>query len=324
MTSHDSNVFLSKATKKYREGKLDEAFLFIISIIGLLFTIVQVYLNQLNGIIQLIPLLILGVAFPFYIGFIRGAIQDSIVERLRGWIYLIVGVSAYCALIMFELNNVYSWLFFVFAFVAIASIHQIEKWFKDIFSFEETSQNMFAYSGAVASSLLFACAFCFFILYLKNPLPIFIITLIIPYGFFTAGIVSEKLSIEVQNSKNPRISNALKEIQKELEEGQAQIYPQRIKFLLLIASLELKLLGYGFEEVLKSGSKKIFGHDFKAKYFILLSIGTFLSGSFLVSSQHLQEAVPIIIPDILIIFGLIFSFVSIVILLQMDKFSFEP
>jgi hypothetical protein len=44
------------------------------------------------------PLLIVGLFFPFYIGYLRGAIVvDSILERIRGWIYFTTGTSIYAA-----------------------------------------------------------------------------------------------------------------------------------------------------------------------------------------------------------------------------------
>lgn len=78
--------------------RLDDAFLFTISLVGVLFTVVQVATEGITGLIEILPLLILGIAIPFYVGYIRGAIEcKSVIERARGWVYLAVVVIAYFA-----------------------------------------------------------------------------------------------------------------------------------------------------------------------------------------------------------------------------------
>lgn len=74
--------------------RLDTAFLFIISLVGLLFTIIQFAAEGIAGLLEILPLLVLGVVIPFYVGYVRGAIEDnSLIEKARGWVFLTVGVS---------------------------------------------------------------------------------------------------------------------------------------------------------------------------------------------------------------------------------------
>jgi len=82
--------------------RLDDAFLFLLGFVGLVITIVQVYLfgSSIIGLLETLPLIFLGIVMPFYVGYIRGTISigllnRSFVERMRGWVYLIIGVSAY-------------------------------------------------------------------------------------------------------------------------------------------------------------------------------------------------------------------------------------
>jgi hypothetical protein len=49
---------------------------------------------DLLSLIAGIPFLILGVVVPFYVGYIRGVIEiDTVEERIRGWIYSIIGTN---------------------------------------------------------------------------------------------------------------------------------------------------------------------------------------------------------------------------------------
>jgi len=53
-----------------------------------------------------LPLLIIGLVIPIYIGYVRGAILlDTLEERVRGWIYFLIGVFYYSALIIFFVVN---------------------------------------------------------------------------------------------------------------------------------------------------------------------------------------------------------------------------
>lgn len=79
-----------------RIEELDYLLLFLSSFLALFFTVFQAFLEISITIIYFIPLLILGAVLPIYIGYIRGAlIYESVPERVRGWMYLILGVPFY-------------------------------------------------------------------------------------------------------------------------------------------------------------------------------------------------------------------------------------
>ena len=79
--------------------RLDNAFLFVLSSVGLLISFIQIRQKSLSGLIEAIPFLLLGIILPFYVGYLRGAIEkDSLGERIRGWICLIIGTTSYFAL----------------------------------------------------------------------------------------------------------------------------------------------------------------------------------------------------------------------------------
>lgn len=78
---------------KRRLDKLDSLLLFVSSSLGLFFTIISGF-GEITSF--LIPILIMGWAVPIYVGYWRGALTiDLPEERIRGWIYLIVGLLAY-------------------------------------------------------------------------------------------------------------------------------------------------------------------------------------------------------------------------------------
>lgn len=129
--------------------KLDNAFLFVISLVGLFFTIIQVYMEGIMGLVEISPLLFLGVVLPFYIGYVRGAIGvDSVVERIRGWVYLVVGISTYLAIFLALINPNLYWLFIVLAFFLIYSL---ERWSNSIFGIEDNISNLYAFYGTAIS-----------------------------------------------------------------------------------------------------------------------------------------------------------------------------
>jgi len=73
-------------------------FLYLTSVLGFFFSLVYILFERIETVIGFIPILIVGMVIPIYIGYIRGAILvDSIEERIRGWIYFIYGLIVYIA-----------------------------------------------------------------------------------------------------------------------------------------------------------------------------------------------------------------------------------
>jgi len=142
--------------RKEKLDKLDNAFLFIISVLGLLVTIIQTFLSGIQGLIEAFPLLVLGIPIPFYIGYIRGTISISqiekqIVERIRGWAYLLVGIGGYFSLI-WE-NPLF---YFAVLLIALFSIHYILKWFVNVFEVGDNLSYRYSVYGSGISAFLLA------------------------------------------------------------------------------------------------------------------------------------------------------------------------
>ena len=92
----DNEEVLRRIERKLKVGKLDSLLLFLSSSLAIVFGIVQATIGGYNSIIFFIPLLFTGWLMPVYVGYLRGAILlDSVVERIRGWVYLTSGIGAY-------------------------------------------------------------------------------------------------------------------------------------------------------------------------------------------------------------------------------------
>ena len=85
---------------KLRLGKADALLLYVASLQTVILTLSQILLGSWTLIYY--PAILLFVAvMPIYIGYVRGAItRNSLVERTRGWLYLIFGTALYLAVVL--------------------------------------------------------------------------------------------------------------------------------------------------------------------------------------------------------------------------------
>ena len=84
-----------------RKGKIDSLLLFAASLISLIFSITQWLMEGFEALLYILPLMLIMLVMPLYVGYIRGAItKDNVVERARGWTYLVVGVITYLVWIL--------------------------------------------------------------------------------------------------------------------------------------------------------------------------------------------------------------------------------
>jgi hypothetical protein len=81
--------------KKMRIGKMDSFLLYLTSLFGFLYSLTQFFFSSIEDILYFIPLLIPGLILPVYFGYYRGALRDSAEDRIRGWVYLMVGTPFY-------------------------------------------------------------------------------------------------------------------------------------------------------------------------------------------------------------------------------------
>lgn len=188
--------------------KLDNAFLFIVGFVGLLFTIIQFYIEGINGLIEISPLLVLGIGLPFYVGYIRGSIEygSSLTERVRGWAYLIVGVSIYVGVLLLPYGIAYYWVSLIFA---VGFVYLTEKWFNRVFGMKNNINNLYAFSGTAVGGFLLAFLLgyivrVYFVLSVLVQFSTALISIIfLGTFFFLTFLILEKLSRELMNANLP-------------------------------------------------------------------------------------------------------------------------
>lgn len=87
---------------KDKLNRLDNFLLFLVSSIGIFYTVITAFVGEIVKIVYILPPLFLGWFMPLYIGYWRGALRfDSLAERFRGWIYFLIGLGWY-TIILFE------------------------------------------------------------------------------------------------------------------------------------------------------------------------------------------------------------------------------
>ena len=146
--------------------RLDDAFLFALAIPSLLISFIQTYIGGIQGFIETSPILIIGVACPFYVGYVKGAIENNIIERVRGWVYLIVGILFYLSLFLptftlsFALSNyIFFGTYFLLIILTLFIIERFYKWLDKIFNiFISNIQNDFVYYWSAFSAISLAFA----------------------------------------------------------------------------------------------------------------------------------------------------------------------
>jgi len=76
---------------------IDAGFFFVLTCELAAFGFLNAMVGGHNAVLAFIPLLIYGIAYPFYVGFIRATtvFRGVLLERARGWVSLMTGISFY-------------------------------------------------------------------------------------------------------------------------------------------------------------------------------------------------------------------------------------
>src|SRR3989442_10439338 len=96
---HPRRQSMFQMDEERRRDKLDDALLFIMGSVGILFGLFQAFLRPTTLPQFIIPVGLLAWVLPFYYGYVRGAVRDSVADRYRGWIFLVLGSSLYAIII---------------------------------------------------------------------------------------------------------------------------------------------------------------------------------------------------------------------------------
>ena len=149
-------------------ASLDRAFLYITGLVNVLLGLTFALLTDYFLKISMIPLLILGIIMPFYIGYLRGAISfNCIYERMRGWIYLLAGLITYAAflvpLLSYKFNIDVSPLYLILMLTLPMPISYIVNWFVKVYKLKIEPYVIFSFGGTMAASIFLAISMIMFI-----------------------------------------------------------------------------------------------------------------------------------------------------------------
>lgn len=247
-----------KPVSSQRIDRLDNAFLFILSFVGLLASFLQV--NPVNSLARyrLIPFLFLGILWPFYIGYLNGAIKkDNIAERIRGWIYFFVSTGTYFAFYLSNLNIVnfsYEVLLLSIPFWMLA--YFFIKWLRVIFPDVKNINYKYAYSGTFICSIWLSFIFTMsisiyldmavnFPIVLLNNFKEFLFFLIIDLASFILFVFYEKASNQITQPNVIIQADLKKEIKTKLKKFNI------LRHLFLASYYGTSLLYYTIEYDLK-------------------------------------------------------------------------
>jgi hypothetical protein len=152
-----TNAILFRDNKMENQRKaesLDNGLLFALGLVTFVITLLQINMDDPTQVIEAIPFIVLGIVLPFVVGYLRGAIEfDSVEERLRGWIYFLIGTFSYFAFFAtFRIRNYgYAVTESVFIFILICgtvTTYLLLKWAKRIFNIQNLSVQ-YAYSATI-------------------------------------------------------------------------------------------------------------------------------------------------------------------------------
>ena len=142
-------------------GKYDDAFLLSLGLVGLIISFIEIGKNSITETASAIPFLLLGILLPFTVGYLRGAIQqNSIEERMRGWIYFLIGTTSYFAFfVIIRMSSYNYWVregVFIFIIViGVITAYEFINWSRrlfnvhnplDSYAFSATALGVFGFS----------------------------------------------------------------------------------------------------------------------------------------------------------------------------------
>ena len=236
--------------------RLDNAFLFVLGSAGLVISFIQITMKSLTELIEAIPFLLFGIVLPFYVGYMRGAIEiDSVEERMRGWIYFIIGTSSYFAFFIFRrvhAEYIYQESVFILLITfGLLITYLLLRWSRKVFRVSGTS-SQYAFSGtalcAIGATFLIRLVVSLYLDFQdKN---IYELVLRNPSEFlFWISIILASLSIVLIFEKASR--SAL-QTELELPKLKGRLVKLRKFFLVKGLLLGLMLLEYAFDFNLKA------------------------------------------------------------------------
>jgi hypothetical protein len=164
-------MFLTARSEKMDNPKLDkydDAFLFSLGLVGLIISFIEIGKNSITETASAIPFLLLGILLPFIVGYLRGAIQqNSIEERMRGWIYFLIGTTSYFAFfVILRMSSYNYWVregVFIFIIViGVITAYEFINWSRRLFNVRNPLDS-YAFSATALGVFGFSILFSLFV-----------------------------------------------------------------------------------------------------------------------------------------------------------------
>lgn len=150
-----------------RVESLDRAFLFLIGLSGLVFSVLQAVIGGREALLLFSPFLFSGLIYPFYVGCLRGAVErtswkESMLQRTRGWIYFGIGTTAYSAMVVvvilrdFEpkLVDYAILLYLAIVFLGFPLFFRLARWVRNVTDTSSESDSVVIRTSVAAAFLL--------------------------------------------------------------------------------------------------------------------------------------------------------------------------
>jgi hypothetical protein len=180
-----------------------------------------------------VPVLLSGVALPFYVGYFRGAVLlDSGLERTRGWVILVMGNFVMLALLSTDYTK-QSWVLYAISFTGIAVAIFLGSKLAAVYPLAKTRRTNLAIAGGAATGLFFPivayliASFADAVLVLPGSqlttLYLVYLYLILTFASILIAtertcevLVSDRLLIEYGGDKPNRVNRALRQLSQHL------------------------------------------------------------------------------------------------------------
>jgi hypothetical protein len=204
-------------SKENRLQALDNAFLFVLGLTSLVFAALQAAVGGVKSFAIFAPLLIPGLVWPFYCGYVKGAIEGTApeIDRLRGWMYFFSGTLTYTfatGLVLIATKipaspNGTFWAFLLeVAFLVVipftlsqVSYERLIKWASRVFSYQFKEGEMISLACAILGgwSLAWTSLLLFFFLYIIHDTARIVGPSIFVLTMLTCFVVFERTSRSV-------------------------------------------------------------------------------------------------------------------------------
>lgn len=146
--------------------RLDTLLLFFSSSLSIGFSLIFAFFGK-EVLFSFLPALFLGWVMPIYVGYVRGSlILDQIEERVRGWIYLIMGTGLYSVLTVFflVLNKTDSSSRLVLVSLGIEAFliyfsFKFNRYILELFGEQPTSETYWHFRNTILAAVFIACTF---------------------------------------------------------------------------------------------------------------------------------------------------------------------